>query len=93
MRYVAIGACINWYVQFVISAELRAKMLKMQYDFTIAVRRPLRAFSTLMQDCHTARSCEGCVDLCVQQLVSGVRDIGRAASLNFRYDLTIADRS
>ena len=79
-------------MQFMISAELRAKMLKMQYDFTVAIRRPLRTVSTLMQAYHIARSCEGCGDLCVQQLVRVVRDIGQVASLNFRYDLTIADR-
>ena len=93
VRDVAIGACRDWCMQFVILAELRAKTLKMQYDFTIAVCRPLRTVSTLMQAYHTARSCEACGDLCVQRLVCGVRGIGRAASLNFRYDLTIAYRS
>ena len=78
-------------MQFLISTELRAKTLKMKYNFTIAVRRPLRNVSTLMQTYHTAQSCDGCGDLCVRRLVRGVRDIGRAASLNFRYDLTIAD--
>ena len=78
-------------MQFVISAELRAKTLNIQYDFTIAIRRLLQTVSTLMQAYHTARSCEGCGDLCVQQFVRVVRDIGRAASLNFRYDLKIAD--
>ena len=93
VRDVAIGACRNWCVQFVISSELQAKTLKMQYDFTIAFCRLLQTVSTLMQAYHTERLCEGCGDLCVRQLVRGVRDIGRAASLNFRYDLTIADQS
>ena len=88
-----IGACRNRCVQFVISSELRKKTLKMQYKFTIVVRRPLQTVSTLMQAYHTAQSCEGCGDFFVRRLVRGVRDIGRAASLNFRYDLKIADRS
>ena len=88
-----IGACNNRCVRFVISVELRAASLNMQYDFTIAVRRPLRTVSNLMQAYHTSRSCEGCGDFCVRKLVRGVRDIGRAASLNFQYELTIADRS
>ena len=82
VRDVAI-TCINWCVQFVIFDELQAKTLKMQYDFTIAIRRPLRTVSTLMQASHTARSCEGCGNMCVRQFVRVVRDIGRAASLNF----------
>ena len=93
VRDVAIGACRNWCVQFVISAEFQSKTLKMQYDSTIAVRRPLRTILSLMQAYHTARSCEGCGDLCVRRLVHGVHNIGQAASLNFQYDLTIADRS
>ena len=93
MRDVAIGVCRNWCVQFVILYELQAKTLKILYDFTIAVHRLLQTVSTLMQAYHTTWSCEGCGDLCVQQLVCGVRDIGRAASLNFQYDLTISDRS
>ena len=76
-----------------ISAELRAKTLNMQYDFTIEICRPLQTVSTLMQVYHTARSCEGRGYLCVQRLVRVVRDIGQAASLKFRYDLMIADRS
>ena len=93
VRDMSIGACRNRRMQFVISSELREKTLKMQYDFTIAVRRPLQTASTLMQAYRTARSCEGYGYLCVRRLVHGVCDIGRAASLNFRYELKIADRS
>ena len=92
VSYVAI-ACRNWCLNFVISAELRSKTLKMQYNFTIAIKRLLRTVSTLMQAYHTERSCEDCSDFCVQRLVRVVCNIGRSASLNFRYDLTIADRS
>ena len=90
VRDVAI-ACRKRCMHFVISADLRAKMLNMRYDFTITIRRPLQTVSTLMQDYHTAWSCEGCGDLCVRKLVHEVHGIGRAESLNFRYDLTIAD--
>ena len=90
---MAIGACRNQCLQFVVLAELRAKMLKMEYDFTITVRRHLRTVSTLMQAYHTERSCEECGDLCVRQLVRGVCDIVQAASLNFQYYLTIAHLS
>ena len=48
MRDVAIGACSNWCVHFVIPDEMQAKMLNMQYDFTIAVHRPLRTVLNLM---------------------------------------------
>ena len=77
-------ACRNLCVQFVISAELRAKTFNMQYDFTISICRPLQTVLTLMQACHTARLCEGCGDLCVRRFVRVFCD--------FRYELTIADR-
>ena len=76
MRDVAIGVCSNWCVRFMILAELRANMLNMQYNFTIAVCRPLQTVSNLIQAYRTARSCEGCGDFCVRRLVCGVRDIG-----------------
>ena len=65
VRDVAIGPCSNWCVRFVISSELQAKTLNMKYNFAIAVRRPLRTVSTLMQAYRIARSCEGCGDLCM----------------------------
>ena len=49
-------------------------------SITIAVHRPLQTVLTLMQDYRTSRSCEGCVNLCMRQLVCGVRDIGLIAS-------------
>ena len=76
VRDVAIGVCSNQCVRFVISVELRAAYFKMQYNFTIEVRRPLLTVSTLMQAYCTARLCEGCGDLRVRKLVRGVRDIG-----------------
>ena len=66
VRYVAI-ACRNWCLNFVISAELRSKTLKVKYNFMVTIHRPLRTVSTLMQAYHTARSCEGCADFCVRQ--------------------------
>ena len=36
MRDVAICACGDWCVGFVISVELRAASLNLRYDFTIA---------------------------------------------------------
>ena len=54
-------------------------MLNMQYDFTIAVCRPLQTVSTLMKVYRTTRSCEGCGDWCVQQSVREFHDIGLIA--------------
>ena len=53
----------------------------MQYNFTIAVCRPLRTVSTLMQAYRTTRSCEGCGDLCMWRLVLGVCDISWIARI------------
>ena len=65
---------------FMISVELQTSSLNMQSAFTIAVHRLLQTVSTLMQDHCTARSCEGCGNLCVQRLVRRDRDIGGIAS-------------
>ena len=54
--------------------------LNISLSLTIAVRRPLWTVSTLMQAYRTARSCEGCGNLCVRKLVCGVRYIGLIAS-------------
>ena len=83
VRDVAIGACSNRCVRCVLSAELRAKTLNMQYDFTISVHRPLWTVLTLMQAYRKARLCEGCGDFCVRRLVRGVCDIGWIASSVF----------
>ena len=54
--------------------------LNILLSLTIAVLRPLQTISTLMQAYRISWLCEGCGNLCMRQLVRGVRDIGLIAS-------------